>query len=104
MRQVGRDHHFALLTTGKTNLRTAASHQPDLVDLSVSSEVIDAVDVILGLHRPDVYDRRSARPGEADLEMLKNKHGPPGHRCGLLYQGPFPLTEHSQGDGVWIFP
>lgn len=37
----------------------------------------DVADVVLEIDRPDVIDRNSFRPGEAELHLLRNRWGPP---------------------------
>lgn len=53
------------------------SHKPILSDLAESSSIEQDADVILGLWRRDYYDLYD-RPGEAELEILKNRNGPIG--------------------------
>ena len=36
----------------------------------------DIADVVLDIDRPDLMDRTSFRPGEADLHLLRNRWGP----------------------------
>jgi replicative DNA helicase len=36
----------------------------------------DVADFILEIDRPDLIDRNSVRPGEADLHLLRNRWGP----------------------------
>ena len=37
----------------------------------------EAADFVLEINRPDLIDRSSFRPGEADLHLLRNRWGPP---------------------------
>lgn len=43
-------------------------------------------DVIIDIDRPDLLDRDSLRPGEADFHLLRNRWGP-GRSIGVVYQG-----------------
>lgn len=40
------------------------------------SELADLADLVLLVHRKDVHDHSSLRPGEADLEVAKHRYGP----------------------------
>lgn len=60
-------------------------------DLVFSDDGVDpawsrAADVILDIDRPDLRDRASLRPGEADFHLLRNRWGPV-RSVGVLYQG-----------------
>ncbi|MEU4576634.1 replicative DNA helicase [Nonomuraea sp. NPDC023979] len=52
--------------------------RPQPSDLRESGAVEQDADVIILLHREDAYDRESARAGEADLIVAKNRNGPTG--------------------------
>lgn len=51
---------------------------PLLADLRESGAIEADADMVLLLHRPDMYDRESPRTGEADLILAKNRNGPTG--------------------------
>lgn len=51
--------------------------RPQLSDLRESGAVEQDADVVIMVHRPDYYDEFD-RPGEADLMVVKNRHGPTG--------------------------
>ena len=51
--------------------------RPRLADLRESGAIEQDADIVMFLHRPDAYDPED-RPGEADLIMAKNRHGPIG--------------------------
>jgi replicative DNA helicase len=54
-------------------------------DLRESGAVEQDSDVIVLIHREDAYDRESARAGEVDLIVAKNRNGPTG-TVGLAHQ------------------
>jgi replicative DNA helicase len=54
-----------------------ADKRPVLSDLRESGEVEQSADVVMLLHRPDMYDR-DTRPGEADVIVAKQRNGPVG--------------------------
>lgn len=51
--------------------------RPRLSDLRESGAIEQDADIVMFLHRPDAYDPED-RPGEADLIIAKNRHGPIG--------------------------
>jgi replicative DNA helicase len=51
--------------------------RPRLSDLRESGAIEQDADIVMFLHRPEAYDPND-RPGEADLIIAKNRHGPIG--------------------------
>ncbi|GDY09722.1 MAG: replicative DNA helicase [Planctomycetota bacterium] len=51
--------------------------RPRLADLRESGSIEQDADVVMFLHRPALYDPED-RPGEAELIVAKNRHGPTG--------------------------
>lgn len=52
------------------------SKRPLLSDLRESGSLEQDADMVILLHREDVYERESTRPGEADLIVAKHRNGP----------------------------
>jgi replicative DNA helicase len=52
------------------------SKRPLLSDLRESGSIEQDADMVILLHREDVYERDSARPGEADIIVAKHRNGP----------------------------
>lgn len=52
-----------------------ADKKPMLSDLRESGSIEQDADVVILLHREDMYDKQS-RPGEADLHVAKHRNGP----------------------------
>jgi replicative DNA helicase len=73
-----------------------SDHRPMLADLRESGSVEQDSDVVILLHREDVYEAESPRAGEIDLIVAKNRQGPQatitmafqGHyaRCADMYK------------------
>jgi len=55
-----------------------ADHRPMLADLRESGGIENDADVIVLLHREDVYDPDTPRAGEIDLIVAKHRQGPTG--------------------------
>jgi replicative DNA helicase len=53
-----------------------ADKRPLLSDLRESGSLEQDADVVVLLHREDVYEKESTRPGEADLIVAKHRNGP----------------------------
>jgi replicative DNA helicase len=76
-----------------------AGHVPMLSDLRESGEIEQVADMVLFLHRPEMYDQED-RPGEADVIVAKNRNGKIGTAT-LVFQKQsqrfLPIAKHSQG-------
>ena len=53
-----------------------ADKRPAMSDLRESGSLEQDADMVILLHREDVYERESTRPGEADLIVAKHRNGP----------------------------
>ena len=52
------------------------SKRPMLSDLRESGSIEQDADMVILLHREDVYEKESTRPGEADIIVAKHRNGP----------------------------
>jgi replicative DNA helicase len=52
-----------------------ASKRPMLSDLRESGGIENDADIVILIHREDLYDQ-TTRPGEADLIVAKHRNGP----------------------------
>jgi replicative DNA helicase len=50
--------------------------RPMMADLRESGSIEQDADMVILLHRDDVYEKESTRPGEADLIVAKHRNGP----------------------------
>ena len=62
--------------------------RPVKSDLRESGAIENDSDIVILIHRPDMGDPDSTRPGEADLIVDKNRTGPLGART-VMFQGHF---------------
>lgn len=53
-----------------------ADKRPAVSDLRESGSLEQDADMVILLHRDDVYERESTRPGEADIIVAKHRNGP----------------------------
>jgi replicative DNA helicase len=62
--------------------------RPQLSDLRESGAVEQDADLVILMHRPDMYDPASSRVGEVDLHLAKHRNGPTA-TITLSFQGHF---------------
>jgi replicative DNA helicase len=62
--------------------------RPQMSDLRESGAIEQDADIVMLLHREDMYDRESSRLGEADLIVAKHRNGPTSD-ISLVFQGHF---------------
>jgi replicative DNA helicase len=60
--------------------------KPMLSDLRESGSIEQDADVVLLVHREDMYERESPRAGEADIIIAKHRNGPTGQAV-VAFQG-----------------
>jgi replicative DNA helicase len=82
-----------------------ADKRPTLSDLRESGEIEQSADIVILLHREDVYERESPRAGEIDLIIQKNRQGPLT-TVTLLFQGHYGRIvsmsrEDRDSDSAW---
>ncbi|MGN6251497.1 MAG: replicative DNA helicase [Marmoricola sp.] len=63
-----------------------ADKKPMVSDLRESGSLEQDADIVMLVHRDDVYERESARPGEADIIIGKHRNGPT-RDVTVLFQG-----------------
>ena len=59
------------------NSEQRADRRPMISDLRESGSIEQDADMVILLHREDVYEKESPRAGEADLIVAKHRNGPP---------------------------
>jgi replicative DNA helicase len=76
LKLLAKELELAVVVVAQTSVMPAERFsRPSLADIKDGSVVEDS-DVVILLHRPDVFDRDDPRAGEADLIVAKNRHGP----------------------------
>lgn len=81
---------LVLVVTVKTGLvhpPLDRTERPRLPDLRGPANLAELADLVIALHRDDMFDARSKRPGEADLEILKHRYGPTRELSPIAFQG-----------------
>jgi replicative DNA helicase len=75
-----------------------ADRKPQLSDLRESGAIEQDADVVILLHREDVYEPESARAGEADFVIAKQRNGPTG-TVTVAFQGHYSRFVDMRRDG-----
>jgi replicative DNA helicase len=63
-----------------------SDRRPMMSDLRESGSLEQDADIVMLLHREDVYEKESTRPGEADVIVAKHRNGPT-RDVTVLFQG-----------------
>ena len=63
-----------------------ADKKPMVADLRESGSLEQDADIVMLVHREDMYEKESARPGEADIIVGKHRNGPT-RDIAVLFQG-----------------
>lgn len=81
-----RESMAVIFATKTSTPKERAGQPPRISDLSAHADLADLADLVLLLHRNDMHDHLSLRPGEADLEVAKHRYGPTRNLV-LAFQG-----------------
>lgn len=78
LKTLAMDRDIAVLTTAHLSGRpaTAGDSRPTLEDMGALGTVKQLADVVLGIHREEMYDAGRGNEGATELLVLKNRHGP----------------------------
>ena len=75
-----------------------ADKKPQLSDLRESGAIEQDADLVVLLHREDMYEAESARAGEADFIVAKQRNGPTGVVT-VAFQGHYSRFVDMRRDG-----
>jgi replicative DNA helicase len=79
LRRVALTFNIPVLLTSRVHYKEIhARKRPEVADLQDSEAIFEEVDVLIILHRPDVFDKEHPRAGEIDLIIEKQRNGPTG--------------------------
>lgn len=76
LKLLAKDLHVPVIALAQLNrgLEGREEKRPRLSDLRGSGSIEQDADMVMFLHRPEVY-KEGERPGEADIVIAKNRHG-----------------------------
>ena len=79
LKYLSKELHVPVIALAQLNrgVELREDKRPRLADLRESGSIEQDADVVMFLHRPAAYDPED-RPGEADIIIAKNRHGPIG--------------------------
>jgi replicative DNA helicase len=88
LKAIAREFEIPVVLLAQLNRapESRSDHRPTKSDLRESGAIENDSDVVILIHRPDMHDPDSNRPGQADLIVDKNRAGPMGTRA-VLFQG-----------------
>ena len=77
LKRLAKELHVPVVTPAQINRRSwdRADKRPTMADLRESGQIEQAADVILGLHRPIVFDPDEPERDAAQVGILKNRLG-----------------------------
>ena len=90
LKVVAQRFDIVLVVTVKTDHANAPldlAQRPRMDELRGPDNLAELADLVIALHRDDMFDPRSKRPGEADLEILKHRYGPTRELPPVAFQG-----------------
>jgi replicative DNA helicase len=81
-----------------------SDRRPQLSDLRDSGSIEQDADMVLFLYRDEVYNKDTDRPGLAEVQVAKHRHGPTGmvelvflaHETKFADAAPEPAEEEAQ--------
>jgi replicative DNA helicase len=73
--------------------------KPMISDLRESGSIEQDADMVILLHREDIYDKESARAGEADVIVAKHRNGPT-KTIVVAFQGHYSRFSNMAQDGL----
>jgi len=78
LKLIAREFNIPVVALAQLNRNAEQRHdkRPQLADLRESGAQEQDADIVLLLHREDAYDRESARAGEIDVIVAKQRQGP----------------------------
>jgi replicative DNA helicase len=79
LKMLARDLKVPVITLSQLNRspEMREGHRPRMADLRESGSIEQDADVVMLLHRPDMYDKQ-APPGSAEVIIAKQRNGPTG--------------------------
>ena len=80
LKALARELRVPILALSQLNRSVEArpDHRPQLSDLRESGAIEQEADIVLFLHRPELYERTSDQKGVAELIVAKHRSGPTG--------------------------
>jgi replicative DNA helicase len=84
LKELARELNIPVIALAQVNrnVEERENKRPTMADLKDSGSIEQEADTIITLYRDEVYDEETPNKGIAELNVLKNRHGPTGMiRC-----------------------
>jgi replicative DNA helicase len=80
MKMLARELNVPVLAAAQLSraVEQRADKEPQLSDLRESGSLEQDSDVVMFIHRPDMYEKDSTRPNVAEIKISKHRNGPTG--------------------------
>jgi replicative DNA helicase len=80
MKMLARELNVPVLAAAQLSraIEQRADKEPQLSDLRESGSLEQDSDVVMFIHRPDMYDKDTTRPNVAEIKISKHRNGPTG--------------------------
>jgi replicative DNA helicase len=80
MKMLARELSVPVLAAAQLSraIEQRADKEPQLSDLRESGSLEQDADVVMFIHRPDMYEKDSTRPNVAEIKISKHRNGPTG--------------------------
>jgi replicative DNA helicase len=80
MKMLARELNVPVLAAAQLSraIEQRSDKEPQLSDLRESGSLEQDSDVVMFIHRPDMYEKVSTRPNVAEIKISKHRNGPTG--------------------------
>jgi len=94
------DVPFIVLSQLNRNLELRGNKRPQLSDLRDSGAIEQDADLVVFIHRPELYDDNSENKGIAEIIFAKFRNGEPGETKLLFKNHCMKFSDYSEGDSI----
>lgn len=95
LKELARELNIPIIALAQINRNVEARNdkRPGLADLKDSGAIEQEADNVMSLYRDEVYNEESEQKGIAEIEVLKNRHGPTG-TVNVVWRGEYMRFEN----------
>jgi replicative DNA helicase len=96
LKQLARELNVPVLAAAQLSraIEQRSDKEPQLSDLRESGSLEQDADIVMFIHRPEIYDRDTDKPGLAQIKVAKHRHGPVGE-VQLVFLGQYTKFENA---------
>lgn len=103
LKEIAKDNDIAVVALAQINrsVESRADKRPMMADLRDSGAIEQEADTVMTLYRPAVYDKEHPRPWEAEVCIMKNRHGPAPATAVVEFDGKYLRWENPRERHGW---